>query len=173
MGHSNGVKTILLTDRSTRARSVDGKTVKNPGGRSVVLCHEPGKPVRGDLPNRCGTAAVSGFGGGNAGAFRSGGACLCADKQAYPLVARTPEPNVSEAMGGLHVSYSRRFNWADPEPMDGVDRRAGIGQLGVCPRIAEGIEVQEGGWNGDAVGAAKAEPGGGRKAPPGNGCAGE
>jgi REP element-mobilizing transposase RayT len=28
------------------------------------------------------------------------------------LGARTPEPNLSEAMRWLHVSYSRRFNWA-------------------------------------------------------------
>ena len=30
----------------------------------------------------------------------------------YHLVVRTPEPNLSEAMRWLHVSYSSRFNWA-------------------------------------------------------------
>ncbi len=31
----------------------------------------------------------------------------------YHLVVRTPEPNLSEAMRWLHVSYSSRFNWAN------------------------------------------------------------
>jgi len=31
----------------------------------------------------------------------------------YLWVVRTPEPNLSEAMRWLHVSYSRRFNWAN------------------------------------------------------------
>ncbi len=30
----------------------------------------------------------------------------------YHVVVRTPEPNLSEAMRWLHVSYSSRFNWA-------------------------------------------------------------
>ncbi len=30
----------------------------------------------------------------------------------YHLVVRTPEPNLSEAMRWLHVSYTSRFNWA-------------------------------------------------------------
>jgi REP element-mobilizing transposase RayT len=31
----------------------------------------------------------------------------------YHLLVRTPEPNLSEAMRWLHVSYSSRFNWAN------------------------------------------------------------
>jgi hypothetical protein len=31
----------------------------------------------------------------------------------YHLVVRTPEPNLSEAMRWLHVSYSSHFNWAN------------------------------------------------------------
>jgi len=30
----------------------------------------------------------------------------------YHLLVRTPQPNLSHAMGWLHVSYSSRFNWA-------------------------------------------------------------
>jgi hypothetical protein len=39
---------------------VNGKSLKTPGGRWVESCNQPGKPARGDLPERRGSALVSG-----------------------------------------------------------------------------------------------------------------
>ena len=43
----------------------------------------------------------------------------------YHLVVRTPEPNLSEAMRWLHVSYSSRFNWAHGRPERNGGRHCG------------------------------------------------
>jgi hypothetical protein len=70
---------------------VNGKSLKNFCGRWVESCNQPGKPVRGDLPDRRGPASVSGFGGEVARAFRIGRrvhAFVLIDNQ-YHLVVRT------------------------------------------------------------------------------------